>query len=258
MIRSRTQSLFSFLALSFVAAAAAGYGCGSSSGSGGDPKALCQQSCDKGIALCSADAGADVTAAATAVCKSSCTSAMGTGATCTNEGAIVAAYQKCLNETTCAGLMTCAQQEIPKCEGGSGSAGTGGTTGGAGTTGHGGTTGGAGTTGHGGTTGSAGTTGAGNVGGTSGPTGFGGFAGNLLGGGGSFLGGGGFGGNFLGGGGFGGGLNISGTCADLLACCNKATGTAQTSCMTVYTTYMPLGDTFCGIGLAAVKSSSCP
>lgn len=93
----------------------------------------------------------------------------------------------------------------------------------------------------------------GNTGGMSG--GLGGISGGL----GGIFGGfggitGGLGGIFGGLGGIGGGA----TCADLLACCNKASGTSKQICMTTYTSAMASGDQACALGLAGIKSLTCP
>jgi hypothetical protein len=51
----------------------------------------------------------------------------------------------------------------------------------------------------------------------------------------------------------------SGTCADLLACCNAATVAAyKTACMTAYTQLLSSGDAACGLELATLKGSFCP
>lgn len=49
-----------------------------------------------------------------------------------------------------------------------------------------------------------------------------------------------------------------GTCADLLACCNKASAPLKPSCMQIYTAVKPSGDATCGAELAGLKSSLCP
>jgi hypothetical protein len=49
-----------------------------------------------------------------------------------------------------------------------------------------------------------------------------------------------------------------GTCADLLACCNKAGSMYQSACMQAYSAAMPSGDSACGIVLSGAKSTFCP
>jgi hypothetical protein len=68
-----------------------------------------------------------------------------------------------------------------------------------------------------------------------------------------------------GGGGTGGGLGgsagtvVSGTCADLLACCNATSATLKSTCMQAYTSEMQLGgDLACGVALSTLKSTFCP
>jgi hypothetical protein len=203
----------------------AGYGCGSSSSGSTDGVALCNQFCNKFNQLCAGDASP---IPITLNCATECTPTMVSQKTtnCTNSSAIISATQACLNNsTTCDALTTC---NIPTCQSTTGGAGT---SGGAGTTGSGG---------HAGTTGAGGSSAAGNTG-AGGITGLGGFGGNLT-----------------GIGGFGGNIVIAGTCADLLACCNTASGTAKSTCMTAYSLAMPSGDTACGAVLGQIKASTCP
>lgn len=92
------------------------------------------------------------------------------------------------------------------------------------------------------------------------------FSSGLGGASGSGLGGrfGGFGGTFGGFGGTVGGLGLggtagSGTClADALACCNRASATDKSACMTGYQALVSLGEQLCAGGLAQFESSFCP
>jgi hypothetical protein len=96
-------------------------GCGG--GDGSDPRALCNQTCDK-LAMCSPDLAPFL-----ADCKAQCSMSSTGGQRCTNEAAMVSAFKACL-AMTCENFLTC---EIPDCQGGAG-----GTGGGGGSTGQGG------------------------------------------------------------------------------------------------------------------------
>jgi hypothetical protein len=206
---------------------------GSRSSTTDDAVALCKQGCAKSSALCFADAGATGTAGE-AVCESSCaTDAPGRASMCSNAAAIIAAAKICLARTTCADLQTCSLS-LPACVGVAG--GTGGSPGGTG-----------GTLGAGGTGGSAGTAGAGaGTGGQSAGTGGSTGAGT----GGAFF----FDASIPS---FDGG---SGTCADLLNCCNAISSTSNKAlCLAGYTQVNPNGDASCGAVYAGLKQSgACP
>ena len=55
-----------------------------------------------------------------------------------------------------------------------------------------------------------------------------------------------------------GGTSGGGTCADLLACCNRASDTLKQQCMMIYEAALPNGDMTCGAALGALKASYCP
>jgi hypothetical protein len=226
------------IVMSLGGLAVCGLGCGGS-GKATDPLALCSQACEKEVPLCAPGATAAVTAQAVTLCKASCPTTVAGGTSCTNLAAIVAAYQACLDKTTCADLTDCAGT-IPACVGGGGSGGThgGGGVGGAGT---GGTTGG----GSGGA--SAGAAGAPGAGGAA-TSGSGGNTG--VGGTGLF--------------GFDAGISgfdalpgldaFAGTCADLLACCNSiADATKKAQCQAGYALVQSSGDTACGVAYTGLK-----
>jgi len=95
-------------------------GCGG--GSGGDFQSVCMKACER-AAACTPDAGAsDVM-----TCKTGCSQIH-----CTNEAAITAKAQECLNMSDCAAADACGQT-IPACQIGTGTGGNGGTMGGGGT-----------------------------------------------------------------------------------------------------------------------------
>jgi len=149
-----------FLTVALLAVSAVsncGGGGGSSTGTGGgggasahgtggvagaaDPVALCKQTCDAYISLCFPDAGVLGTTAK-GICEGACST--GASGTCTNASAIASAYQACLSQTTCSGIMSC-QMNAPACAGGAGTGGAaGGGTGGATGGGVGGSSGGTG------------------------------------------------------------------------------------------------------------------
>jgi hypothetical protein len=204
---------------------------GSKSSTTDDAVALCKQACAKSSSLCFADAGAPGTAGE-AVCESSCaTDAPGRASMCSNAATIIAAVKVCLAKTTCADLQTCS---VPECVANTG--GTGGSSGGTGAT-----------TGAGGAGGAAGTGGAGvGAGGQTGATGGSTGAGT----GGAFS----FDGSIPT---FDGG---SGTCADLLNCCNSiSSSSTKAACIAGYNQVKPSGDANCGAIYSGLKQSgTCP
>ncbi len=75
--------------------------------------------------------------------------------------------------------------------------------------------------------------------------------------------GGGLGGHVGGTGGISGGAGstgASGTCADLLACCNSiATASIKAQCMSEYSLLLPMGDATCGAAVSGLRSGGlCP
>jgi hypothetical protein len=217
---SRTLSIFGGSVFALALAVGALQSCGGGSSST-DYASLCMKGCAKTVA-CLADAGFTETQSA---CEQTCNSS--TKTTCTNQTAIVNAYNACLSDSDCTTFQACVEA-VPPCEGGSsgsggtGSGGTGAATGG--TTGAGGTgTGAGGTIGTGGTgTGAGGTTGTGGSGtGTGGTTGAGGTA--ATGGKGGTTGAGGT----TASGGTGGSVPAAcSNCVKLDACCTAGTGTS--------------------------------
>lgn len=124
----------SVLALTGVLGAAAvavmaAQGCGGGGGSSKSPQALCTEGCDKFIMCYSAELGA-MAELFKSTCRSTCTSQMPTsgGQPCTNQSAVIAAYESCLSKT-CDQFEACLET-IPECQGGSAGGGTGGASGG--------------------------------------------------------------------------------------------------------------------------------
>ena len=214
-------------------------GCGGSS-KPIDPVALCGQTCDKVSFLCAMDAAAVQVQVVVAGCKTRCqTQAGSAAAACSNSAAILAAYQQCLTKNTCAELTSCAEA-APQCAGtgaggasGTGGAGSGGSTGSGGASGASAGASGSGGVGTGGSTGSGG---AGLFGLDGGIPGFDGSIPS-------------FDGSFS-----LDGFTVTGTCADLLACCNAlADATSKADCLTAYNTAKPFGDTGCGVAYSGLK-----
>jgi hypothetical protein len=120
-----SSKILSLLAgcLSLVGVAVGGCGSSNGSSSGTDLTAVCTQYCSK----CSSSGGL-----ATLVICSDCPGFSNQQSTCTNKSAIVSAAQTCANKSTCADSETCFENNIPDCQGASGTGGshTGGTTGG--------------------------------------------------------------------------------------------------------------------------------
>lgn len=51
---------------------------------------------------------------------------------------------------------------------------------------------------------------------------------------------------------------FSGTCANLLACCNATSAQLKPACMMAYASILSTGDTGCGIVFTEIKSTYCP
>jgi hypothetical protein len=84
-------------------------------GGGEDRVALCKQACEKLLSVCFGDGGGGTS------CANSCTTSdAGTsGATCSNESEMLAAYKACLEKATCTELIGC-MSAAPRCQTGSG------------------------------------------------------------------------------------------------------------------------------------------
>lgn len=111
-------------------------GAGNATGSGGAAATvldLCNQYCAKCYASMET------------LCQSTCNSEFG-GASCTNDAAIAAAAQTCINMSSCTDVTNCFMNNIPMCQGGTAGA-SGSQTGGAGGHAAGGANGGGGTSG---------------------------------------------------------------------------------------------------------------